>query len=248
MADVGDFLLENDQIRVNILGAQGLAGARRLRRQHRRRRHPPRPASATRTARAATASPSSSRSPTCSCPIPQATQVSVLKTASDGKEAADPRRGRGRVPVRGAGDPARRRRTCSARSSPASRPKIHFRTDYILRPGDRHVTIRHDARARTSPGRRLRRRRRRAICNKCEHGFKADDERLPHVRVRRAAPARSDARSVTSVFDTIFGDNQNTAQPKPQTPRGHASRAISCSSATRPTSWRPAWASTRRRP
>jgi hypothetical protein len=212
MADLGDFLLENDQIRVNILRAKdspgpGVFGGSIVDVDVRRERvgdennlgHD----------RFAELFPIAN----LLVPDPEGlTAVRVLKDGSDGKEASIRVDGTGAFLFEALAI-LRNQKDLLGALFPNIKTQIHFRTDYILRPGDRHVTIKTVLMLEEpgpdgcdAP----------PVCdlNKCERGFKADANGCPTCEC--GEPLQLDqTQGVTSVFDTIFGDNQNTSNPKP---------------------------------
>jgi hypothetical protein len=144
MGDIGDFLLENDQIRVAILraihspgpgpyggsivdidrrrpwiGYEGVNGLDRF----------------------AEAFPMANML----VPEPEWLDVFVLKDGSDGREAAIRVRGEGGFFLQALGV-LRRQEPLLSLYFPNVRTKLHFTTDYILHPGERFVTMRTELR------------------------------------------------------------------------------------------------------
>ena len=216
MADVGDFLLENDQIRVNILGPKdspgpGVFGGSIVDADVRRARVGDENNQG--RDRFAELFPIAN----LLVPDPKATQVKVLKTGEDGKEAAIRVDGEGAFLFEALAI-LRTQKALLGALFPGIKTKIHFRTDYILRPGDHHVTIK-TVLILQEPGPDSCGDPPECDLNKCEQGFKADDAGCPTCEC--GEPLQLDqTQQVTSVFDTIFGDNQNNSQPKPRNRSG----------------------------
>ena len=210
MADLGDFLLENDQIRVNILGPKdspgpGVFGGSIVDVDIRRERvgdennlgHD----------RFAELFPIAN----LLVPDPEATQVKVQKDGSDGQEASIRVDGKGAFLFEALAI-LRNQKDLLGALFPSIKTLIHFRTDYILRPGDRHVTIK-TVLMLEEPGPDGCGPLPACDINKCDRGFKSDDKGCPTCEC--GEPLQLDqTQGVTSVFDTIFGDNQNTQNPK----------------------------------
>ncbi len=212
MADLGDFLLENDKIRVNILGPKdspgpGVFGGSIVDVDIRRDRvgdennlgHD----------RFAELFPIAN----LLVPNPEATQVKVLKDGSDGAEAAIRVDGTGAFLFEALAI-LRNQKDLLGALFPEIKTQIHFRTDYILRPGDRHVTIK-TVLMLEEPGPDGCGPLPACDLNKCDKGFKADDKGCPTCECGEPLPL-DQTQGVTSVFDTIFGDNQNSTNPKPK--------------------------------
>jgi len=211
MADLNDYLLENDQIRVNILGPRDSPGpgvfggsivdvdVRRDRLGFENNQGRDRFAELFPIANLLV-------------PDPRATQVKVLKTGEDGKEASIRVDGEGAFLFEALAI-LRNQKDLLGALFPNVKTQIHFRTDYILRPGDRHVTIK-TVLLLEEPGPDGCDKPPECDLNACEQGFKADDKGCPTCEC--GEPLQLDqTQKVTSVFDTIFGDNQNTSNPKP---------------------------------
>ncbi len=211
MADLGDFLLENDQIRVNILGPKdspgpGVFGGSivdvdirrdRLGFENNQGRD-----------RFAELFPIAN----LLVPDPKDTQVRVLKTGEDGKEASIRVDGEGAFLFEALAI-LRNQKDLLGALFPGVKTQVHFRTDYILRPGDRHVTIK-TVLMLEEPGPEGCGALPECDLAKCEQGFKSDAKGCPSCEC--GEPLQLDqTQQVTSVFDTIFGDNQNTSNPKP---------------------------------
>jgi hypothetical protein len=211
MADLGDFILENDQIRVNILRAKdspgpGVFGGSIVDVDVRRDRvgdennlgHD----------RFAELFPIAN----LLVPDPEGMEVKVQKDGSDGQEASIRVDGKGAFLFEALAI-LRNQKDLLGALFPNIKTQIHFRTDYILRPGDHHVTIK-TVLMLEEPGPDGCGAFPACDINKCEHGFKADDKGCPTCEC--GEPLQLDqTQGVTSVFDTIFGDNQNTSNPKP---------------------------------
>jgi hypothetical protein len=143
MADVGDFLLQNDQIKVNILGAHdsqgpGLFGGSIVDIDVRRDRMGY--ADEQGHDRFAEMFPVVNLLD----PFPQANistpSVRVLNDGSDGKEAAIRVEADGSFMFQALGV-LHEKRSLLADIFPDVKTAFHFRTDYILYPGDKHITI-----------------------------------------------------------------------------------------------------------
>jgi hypothetical protein len=210
MADLGDFLLENDKIRVNILGPKdspgpGVFGGSIVDVDIRRDRvgdennlgHD----------RFAELFPIAN----LLVPDPELTQVTVEKDGSDGQEASIRVDGKGAFLFEALAI-LRNQKDLLGALFPNIKTLIHFRTSYILRPGDRHVTIK-TVLMLEEPGPDGCGAFPECDINKCPRGFKADAGGCPTCEC--GEPLQLDqTQGVTSVFDTIFGDNQNTQNPK----------------------------------
>lgn len=144
MADVGDFLLENDQIRVGILGAidspgPGPYGGSVVDIDRRRPRLGTQGPNG--IDRFAEAFPLAN----LLVPEPDGTQVSVLKDGSDGQEAAIRVEGEGGFFLEALGV-LRSYQAGLEQYFPGIVTRLHFTTDYILRPGERFLRIRTELR------------------------------------------------------------------------------------------------------
>ncbi len=213
MADVGDFLLENDQIRVNIIGSKdspgpGVFGGSIVDADVRRDRLGL--ADANGRDRFAELFPVAN----LLVPDPESkTEVRVLKDGKDGKEASIRVDGEGAFLFEALAI-LRNQKDLLGALFPNIKTKIHFRTDYILRPGDRHVTIK-TVLLLEEPGPDGCPAAPTCDINKCgDQGFAADENGCPTCGCADPLPL-DQTQGVTSVFDTIFGDNQNTPDPKP---------------------------------
>ncbi|WP_437319893.1 PHP domain-containing protein [Sorangium sp. So ce385] len=140
MADVGDFLLENDQIRVAILGGRdspgpGIFGGAIVDVDRRRGRIGEEGGQG----RDRFAEMFSLAN--LIVPDPTATDVSVLADGSDGAEAGIRVEGDGEFLFEAIGL-LRAQEDLLGLFFPNVRSRIRFRTDYLLHPGDRFVTVR----------------------------------------------------------------------------------------------------------
>lgn len=139
-ADVGDFVLENDKVRIAILGPErswgpGVYGGSLVDADLRRTdaRYP----SGNGRDRFAEIFPFAN----LIVPAPLDTQVTVLKDGSDGKEATIRVDGKGMFLFEGLAVLRNNRTLLGQIGYKNARTDVHFRTDYSLRPGDRHVTM-----------------------------------------------------------------------------------------------------------
>ncbi len=140
VADVGDFLLENDQVRVAILRAvdspgPGVFGGSLVDLDRRRRRIEFQNGHG--RDRFAETFPVAN----LMVPEPSEMQVSVLADGSDGKEAAIRVEGKGEFLFEALGV-LRTQQDTLAGIFPNVKTEVRFVTDYVLRPGARHVLIR----------------------------------------------------------------------------------------------------------
>jgi len=213
MATVGDFLLQNDQIRVNILGAKdspgpGVFGGSIVDVDVRRDRlgfedgqgHD----------RFAELFPVTNL--LVPNPDPALTQVFVLDDGSNGTEAAIRVEGEG-APLFEALGILHNEASTLRLLFPDVKTSFRFQTDYILRPGDRHVVIRStivledpptaDGCAVTA-----------ASCGlaDCEFGLEGDGKGCFTCACSQPIPL-DQYHGPVSVFGQIFGDNQNMANP-----------------------------------
>ena len=237
MADVGDFLLENDRDpgrhpRPEDSPGPGVFGGSWSTSTSAA------PIRASRARRATTASPRCSRSPTCSCPIRAPPRSPCSTTAPTGKRRSIRVEGEGAFLfealgiLRDPGGPARP-------PLPRLKTAFRFRTDYILRPGERHVTIRRRCCCPTSgrvPERRLVRRSSARTASAGDDGCPACACGEPLSLDNYAGPS--------DVFGGIFGDSQNRA---PERNARHGGRRLRLLRQPERHLRRPAWASTRRR-
>jgi hypothetical protein len=222
MADIGDFLLQNDQIRVNILGAKdspgpGVFGGSVVDIDIRRDRlgfgdgqgHD----------RFAEMFPVAN----LLVPNPKATEVTVLSDGSNGKEAAIRVEGEGAYLFEALSILHTRRDTLRL-LFPDVKTVFRFRTDYILRPGDRHITMKtalmlEEPPADNCPDPSM------FDASKCEFGLEGDVSgcvttdcaqpiSLDHYHLDHD-PNNDPEHLSYSVFGQIFGDDQNNVDPKP---------------------------------
>ena len=196
MADIGDFLLENDQMRVAVLNAKdspgpGVFGGAIVDIDLRRNRL------GFENAQGRDRFAESFPVANLLVPNPRKTEVKVLRDGKDGKEATIRVDGEGSflfaalailrknpiVPLNGL--------------FPALKASIRFRTDYILRPGDRHITIQTTLLPEVVPPTSCT----VPNCDEKDLRERLRDrrERLPFVRVRRADPARTVHRPVVGL-------------------------------------------------
>lgn len=206
VADVGDFLLENDQIRVAILGVKdspgpGVFGGSVVDIDRRR----PREEFSNAEGRDRFSEMFPVANLLVPSPEPGDTDVRVLKDGSDGEEAI--------VRVEGDGEFLFEALSLLRDSAdllnlffPFVKTRIRFQTDYILRPGDRHLTMRTTLLLtdRKPPG-----------CpsisdcelgpEDCEYGLQADENTCPICACSDVLPLEYTKEPV-SVFGTILGD------------------------------------------
>ncbi|MBK8253981.1 MAG: PHP domain-containing protein [Polyangiaceae bacterium] len=206
VADVGDFLLENDQIRIGILGVKdspgpGVFGGSVVDIDRRRAREE--------FSNAEGRDRFSEMFPVANLlvpsPEPDKSDVRVLKDGSDGKEAI--------IRVEGNGEFLYEALSLLRDSAdllnlffPFVKTTIRFQTDYILRPGDRHLTMRttlllQDKKPPGCPS--------ISDCElgpeDCEFGLQADENTCPICACSDALPLELYDAPV-SVFGTILGD------------------------------------------
>lgn len=146
-ADVGDFVLENDKVRIAILGSQQLAGGPErswgpgvfggslvdadLRRDD--ARYPP----GSGRDRFAEVFPFAN----LLVPAPIGHAVTVVADGSDGKTATIRVEGKGRFLFEGLGVLKNNKDLLNSIGFKGVKTDVHFRTDYSLHPGDRFVTM-----------------------------------------------------------------------------------------------------------
>ncbi|MFO0757197.1 MAG: PHP domain-containing protein [Byssovorax sp.] len=211
MADVGDFILENDQIRVAILGVKdspgpGVYGGSIVDIDLRRSRQDQQDALG--RDRFAELFPVAN----LLVPNPKANQVTVLADGKDGKEAAIRVDGKADFLFEALGI-LRNQKDLLRVLFPDVKTEFLFRTDYILHPGDRHITIRTTLFLNEEPP---------PTCppapecdlEKCPGGFKSDAKGCFTCECDEPVPLELYTEPV-SVFGEIFGDNQNDLKPKP---------------------------------
>jgi hypothetical protein len=140
MADVGDYLLENDQIRVAILRAidspgPGVFGGSVVDIDRRRKRIE------FKNGRGRDRFAETFPVANLMVPEPSEMEVSVLKDGSDGKEAAIRVEGQGEFLFEALGVLRSQKSTLEG-IFPNIKTAVRFTTDYILRPGAKHIFIR----------------------------------------------------------------------------------------------------------
>ena len=211
MADVGDFLLENDQIRVAILSARdspgpGVFGGSIVDIDVRRTRLGEQDAQG--RDRFAELFPVAN----LLVPSPTATQVTVLSDGKDGKEAAIRVDGKADFLFEALGI-LRNQKDLLRVLFPDVKTEFLFRTDYILRPGDRHITIKTTLFLDEEPPEKC---PPAPECDlaACPGGFKSDDKGCFTCECDEPL-ALDQYHEPASVFGGIFGDNQNDLNPKP---------------------------------
>jgi hypothetical protein len=141
MADVGDYLLENDQLRVAILRSvdspgPGVFGGSVIDIDRRRGRIGEQGGHG--RDRFAESFPFAN----LMVPEPESVEVTVQKDGSDGVEAAIRVEGEGEFFFEALGVLRSSQETLSDIGFPRVRTRVRFTTDYILRPGARHIFIR----------------------------------------------------------------------------------------------------------
>ena len=209
MADTGDYLLENDKIRVAILGAKhspgpgvfggSLVDADIVRKDTRFNEGRGRDRFA-------------EMFPMCNLlvPDPTATEVFVLKDGSDGQEAVIRVQGEGKFLFE----------AVSVLKSFSDilgllfnnvKPDVKFHTDYILKPGDRYVTVRTALELPVKPD--------LTSCpeldcpgktDSCEYGPALDDKLCPTCECATSRPMANYTEPV-GLFRAILGDNKTSA-------------------------------------
>lgn len=211
MADVGDFLLQNDQIKVNILGPKdspgpGIFGGSIVDIDLRRDRLGFENAQG--RDRFAELFPVTN----LLVPFPKdPADVKVLKTGEDGKEAVIRVEGKGAFLFEALAILRDQKPLLSA-LFPDIKTAFRFRTDYILRPGERFITIRtavmlDDPQDDGCPD--------LAACPaQCETGFALDPVTQCLSCTCNDLVPLSPYTESTSVFGQIFGDHQNFADRK----------------------------------
>ncbi|WP_437736575.1 PHP domain-containing protein [Sorangium sp. So ce1335] len=206
MADVGDFLLENDQIRVAILGGRdspgpGIFGGAIVDVDRRRGRIGEEGG----LGRDRFAEMFSLAN--LVVPDPTATDVSVLADGSDGAEAGIRVEGDGEFLFEAIGL-LRAQEDLLGLFFPNVRSRIRFRTDYLLRPGDRFVTVRTTLLLddRPPPGCAP-----QQSCDACPDGYQQDTGGCPTCACSEVLPL-DNATAPVSVFGGILGDPPDDAQ------------------------------------
>ena len=206
VADVGDFLLENDQIRVAILGVKdspgpGVFGGSVVDIDRRR----PREEFSNAEGRDRFSEMFPVANLLVPSPEPGEVDVRVLKDGSDGQEAI--------IRVEGDGEFLFEALSLLRDSAdllnlffPFSKTRIRFQTDYILRPGDRHIVMRTTLLLKDKPPPGC---PSIADCElgpeDCEFGLQADENTCAICACSDALPLELTTEPV-SVFGTILGD------------------------------------------
>lgn len=211
MADIGDFLLQNDQIRVNILNAKdspgpGVFGGSIVDVDLRRKRLGAGDAEG--RDRFAELFPVANL--LVPDPKPGESSVTVLKDGSDGKEASIRVEGKGAFLFEALAILHDQKNLLSL-LFPDVKTAFVFRTDYALKMGERHVTIRTTLMLDDSPIGCPD----TSACPPCEFGLKGDEAGCASAACECAdvpVPLGLYTES-TSVFGVIFGDNQNDVNP-----------------------------------
>ncbi|WP_437817806.1 PHP domain-containing protein [Sorangium sp. So ce1078] len=206
MADVGDFLLENDQIRVAILGGRdspgpGIFGGAIVDVDRRRGRIGEEGGQG----RDRFAEMFSLAN--LIVPDPTATDVSVLADGTDGAEAGIRVEGDGEFLFEAIGL-LRAQEDLLGLFFPNVRSRIRFRTDYLLHPGDRFVTVRTVLLLddRPLPGCEPQR-----SCEACPNGYKQDSGGCLTCECSDVLPL-DNATAPVSVFGGVLGDPLDEAQ------------------------------------
>ena len=212
VADVGDYLLENDQIRIGILGSKdspgpGVFGGSVVDIDRRRPRGE--------FAGAEGRDRFSEMFPVANLlvPDPESVDIQVTKDGSDGQEAT--------IRVEGTGEflfealsLLRDQADLLNLFFPYVHARIRFRTDYILRPGDKHLVMKttlflEDQQPPGCPT--------ISGCDlECENGLQADENTCPICACSDDVPLEY-YKAPTSVFGSILGDP--TGQPTPPVKR-----------------------------
>ncbi|CAN92601.1 hypothetical protein predicted by Glimmer/Critica [Sorangium cellulosum So ce56] len=206
MADIGDFLLENDQIRVAILGGRdspgpGIFGGAIVDVDRRRGRIGEEGGQG----RDRFAEMFSLAN--LIVPDPTATDVSVLADGSDGAEAGIRVEGDGEFLFEAIGL-LRAQEALLGLFFPGVRSRIRFRTDYLLHPGDRFVTVRTVLLLddRQPPGCEPQR-----SCAPCPNGYRQDPGGCLTCACSDVLPL-DNATAPVSVFGGVLGDPPEAAQ------------------------------------
>ncbi len=212
MADVGDFLLQNDKIRVTVLRAMdspapGVFGGSIIDADLRRDRLDDKDGNG--RDRFAELFPVANL--LVPNPEPGESSVRVLSDGSDGKEASIRVEGKGAFLFEALALLQTQKNLLSF-IFPDIKTAFRFRTDYIVRPGERSVLIRTalllDDQKLDCPD--------ASACDPaaCEFGFKGDARGCPLVTCECGTPAPlAVTTEPTSVFGTIFGDPQSAPNP-----------------------------------
>ncbi|MFO0590820.1 MAG: PHP domain-containing protein [Polyangiaceae bacterium] len=210
VADIGDYVLENDEIRVAILGAKdspgpGVYGGSVVDIDRRRDRGE--------FSNAQGHDRFSEMFPVANLLVPDPTsvEIKVLEDGSDGQEAA--------VRVEGTGEflfealsLLRDQADLLGLFFPYIHAKIHFQTDYILRPGDKHIVMKTTLMLTDKPDLGCPTIDCTAKSLGCEHGLQADNNTCPVCKCSDVVPLEYTTEPL-SVFGTIFGDAVDQPQP-----------------------------------
>ncbi len=210
VADIGDYLLENDEIRIAILGAKdspgpGVYGGSVVDIDRRRPRGE--------FSNAQGHDRFSEMFPVANLLVPDPTSVDikVVNDGSDGKEAV--------IRVEGDGEflfEALSLLRDSADLLGLFFPYIHstlrFQTDYILRPGDKHLVMRTTILLKDRPAIGCPSIDCTAESLKCDNGLQADLNTCPICKCSELIPLEN-TTAPTSVFGTIFGDAVDQGTP-----------------------------------
>ncbi|WP_437780174.1 PHP domain-containing protein [Sorangium sp. So ce1097] len=204
MADVGDFLLENDEIRVAILGARrspgpGVYGGSLV--DADLRRPDPRFASAAGRDRFAESFPVAN----LLVPDPGAAEVFVVKDGSDGQEAVVRVEGDGGFLFHALGV-LKTQEDLLGLLFDGLKPELRFRTDYILRPGERFVTIRTTL---LLPDRAIGCPSVASCALECEDGLAAGDDGCPTCACGEPL-SLDNYTGPEDIFRGILGDDRNS--------------------------------------
>ena len=208
VADVGDFLLENDQIRVAILAGRdspgpGVYGGSVVDVDRRR------PQMGTEGGQGRDRFAEMFPVANLIVPDPTMTDVSVIADGSDGEEAGIRVEGDGEFLFEAIGL-LRAQEDLLGLIFPNVRTRIRFRTDYLLHPGERFITIRTVlALPDTTPAGC----ESVASCGECPSGYQQEPDGCLTCTCSEVIPLDS-ATAPISVFGSILGD---TAQD-PMTP------------------------------
>ncbi|WP_433932362.1 PHP domain-containing protein [Sorangium cellulosum] len=203
MADVGDFLLENDEIRVAILGPRhspgpGVYGGSLV--DADLRRPDPRFASASGRDRFAESFPVAN----LLVPDPGATEVFVARDGSDGQEAIVRVEGDGGFLFHALGV-LKTQEDLLGLLFDGLKPELRFRTDYILRPGERFVTIRTTL---LLPDRAIGCPSVASCALECQDGLAAGDDGCP-VCACGEPLSLDNYTGPSDIFRGILGDDRN---------------------------------------
>lgn len=209
MADIGDFLLENDQIRVAILGGRdspgpGVFGGAIVDVDRRRGRIGEEGGQG--RDRFAEMFPLAN----LIVPDPTATDVTVLAGGEDGVEAGIRVEGDGEFLFEAIGL-LRAQQDLLGVFFPDVRTRIRFRTDYLLHPGDRFITVRTVLLLGDTP---LPSCAPITSCDACPNGHQQDTSGCLVCACNDVLPLEN-ATGPVSVFGQVLGDTINDAQQPP---------------------------------